>query len=87
MQLLRQQARERLESEQGRYYRARRPVKVESVFAQIKHNRQFRRFLLRGLEKVNIEYRLAAIAHNLINGGNPHTFPPISSSQPIDKNS
>jgi hypothetical protein len=35
------------------------------VFAQIKHNKGFKRFMLRGLEKVQIETGLIAIAHNL----------------------
>jgi len=38
---------------------------VESVFGQIK-NRGFRRFGLRGLKKVNIEFGLVAIAHNML---------------------
>lgn len=63
---LRELAKERLESKQGLLYRSRRPVEVESVFGQIKHNRQFRRFLLRGLEKVNIEYGLVSMAHNML---------------------
>ncbi len=36
------------------------------MFGQIKANRQFRRFLLRGLDKVTIELGLVAIAHNLM---------------------
>jgi hypothetical protein len=40
-------------------------VEVESIFGQIKHNKGFRLFLLRGLEKVEIEFGLIAIAHNL----------------------
>jgi hypothetical protein len=36
------------------------------VFGQIKWNRQFKRFLLRGLDKVTIEFGLVAIAHNLM---------------------
>ena len=36
------------------------------MFGQIKANRQFRRFLLRGLDKVTIEFGLVAIAHNLM---------------------
>ena len=59
------QARERLNSEEGKYYRSRRPIEVESVFGQIKHNQMFRRFMLRSLEKVKIEYGLLSIAHNL----------------------
>lgn len=58
-------ARERLLSEQGIYHRGKRCIEPEAVFAQIKHNSQFNRFRLRGLEKVNIEFTLVAIAHNL----------------------
>ena len=52
-------------SESGIKYRKQRSVDVETVFGQIKQNKGFRRFLLRGLEKVNIEFGLVAIAHNL----------------------
>jgi transposase len=58
-------ARERLLSEHGIYHRGKRCIEPEAVFAQIKHNHQFNRFRLRGLEKVNIEFTLIAIAHNL----------------------
>lgn len=58
-------ARERLLSEQGVYHRGKRCIEPEAVFAQIKHNNQFTRFRLRGLKKVNIEFTLVAIAHNL----------------------
>jgi len=43
-----------------------RPIEPEAVFGQIKANRQFRRFLLRGLDKVSVEFGLVAIAHNLM---------------------
>ena len=62
---LKQQADERLKSEQGIAYRKRRPADVETVFANIKHNKNFKRFMLRGLHKVEIETGLIAIAHNL----------------------
>lgn len=58
-------ARERLNSERGKQYRSQRPVDVESVFGNIKNNKEFRRFLLRGLDKVEIEAGLLALAHNL----------------------
>jgi transposase len=58
-------ARERLLSEQGIYHRGKRCIEPEAVFAQIKHNSQFNRFRLRGLEKVKLEFTLVAIAHNL----------------------
>jgi hypothetical protein len=40
-------------------------VEVEPVFGMIKSNRKYRRFLLRGMEKVEIEAGLFALAHNL----------------------
>lgn len=57
--------RERLNSERGRKYRSQRPVDVEAVFGIIKGNRNHRKFLLRGLEKVRIEVGLLALSHNL----------------------
>lgn len=57
--------RERLTSERGRKYRSQRPVDVEAVFGIIKGNRNYRKFLLRGLEKVEIEVGLLALSHNL----------------------
>jgi len=46
-------------------YRLRKQV-VEPVFGQIKEARGFRRFLLRGLEKVRGEWSLVCTAHNLL---------------------
>jgi hypothetical protein len=57
--------RERLTSERGRKYRSQRPVDVEAVFGIIKGNKNYRKFLLRGIEKVEIEAGLLALAHNL----------------------
>jgi hypothetical protein len=57
--------RERLTSERGRKYRSQRPIDVEAVFGIIKGNRNYRKFLLRGLEKVEIEVGLLALSHNL----------------------
>jgi hypothetical protein len=58
-------ARDRLNSERGKKYRSKRPVDVEAVFGIIKNNHNFRRFMLRGIEKVEIEAGLISIAHNL----------------------
>ncbi|MFH0977201.1 MAG: IS1182 family transposase [Spirochaetota bacterium] len=63
---LKGKARENLNSEKGTVLRKKRGVEVESVFGQIKHNKLFKRFLLRGIEKVNIEWGLISIAHNLM---------------------
>lgn len=60
-----QKARERLCSELGIEKRKRRAADVEPVFAHIKHNRNFTRFTLRGLKKVELEFGLHALAHNL----------------------
>lgn len=62
---LKQNIKELLNSEQGLYYRKKRPVDVEPVFANIKQNKNFRRFMLRGKGKVEIEFGLLALAHNL----------------------
>lgn len=61
----RQQASENLLSEQGKLLRSRRSTEVETVFGDIKHNRRFRRFMLRGLQKVKTEWGLVCMAHNL----------------------
>ena len=62
---LKQKAYERLNTEQGIYYRKRRPVDVEPVFGNIKSNMNFKRFLLKGIQKTEIEWGLLCIAHNL----------------------
>ena len=59
-------AREKLTSEQGIAHRKQRATDVEAVFGNIKQNKGFRRFMLRGKEKVTTEFGLLAIAHNLM---------------------
>lgn len=61
----REQAKSNLLSEQGKLLRIQRNVEVESVFGHIQHNMRFRRFNLRGLEKVKTEWGLVCIAHNM----------------------
>jgi transposase len=60
-----QQAKQRLNTQQGIKYRKQRPVDVEPVFAHIKGNRGFKRFLLKGISKAEVEIGLLSIAHNL----------------------
>jgi transposase len=56
----------KLESDAGRdLYRMRKAI-VEPVFGQIKEWRGFRRFSLRGLEKVRAEWKLVCLTHNLL---------------------
>ena len=62
---LKQQAKEKLLSEDGIAHRKRRCWDVEAVFGNIKQNMNFKRFTLRGLEKVETEIGLIAMAHNL----------------------
>jgi transposase len=61
----REQAKTNLLSEQGRNLRVQRNVEVETFFGQVKHNMHFRRFHLRGMEKVKTEWGLVCIAHNM----------------------
>ena len=56
----------KLGSKAGREVFSRRKVIVEPVFAQIKHVRGFRQFLLRGLAQVEAEWLLVCMTHNLL---------------------
>lgn len=62
-------ARKKLLSDQGVAHRSQRPVDVEAVFGNIKQNKNFTRFMLRGKDKVLIEAGLIALAHNLAKMG------------------
>jgi transposase len=46
-------------------YRWRKAI-VEPVFGQVKHARGFRQFLLRGFAKVQAEWALVCLAHNIV---------------------
>ena len=65
LQGYKQKVRELLTSERGLYHRSMRPIEPEAVFGQIKSARLFRRFLLRSMEKVKVEFGLVAMAHNI----------------------
>ncbi|MDN5205725.1 IS1182 family transposase [Fulvivirgaceae bacterium BMA10] len=60
-----QTVKQNLLSDKGVAYRKQRPADVEAVFGNIKQNKGFRRFMLKGIKKVEIEAGLLAIAHNL----------------------
>jgi transposase len=62
---LKQKAHSLLNSEEGIQRRKKRCFDVEPTFGNIKQNHGFKRFLLRGREKVEIEWGLIAIAQNL----------------------
>ena len=65
MLAFRKKAKDLLMNPKGIEHRSKRPIEPEAVFGQIKFDNQFTRFKLRGLEKVNIEFGLVAISHNL----------------------
>ncbi len=62
---LKAKADKRLKSKRGIAKRKQRCFDTEPVFANIKNNHHFKRFMLRGMEKVNVELGLVALAHNL----------------------
>ncbi len=62
---LKEKSKANLKSEKGIKKRKQRSVDVEPVFGNIKQNKGFRRFMLRGSKKVTTEFGLLAIAHNL----------------------
>lgn len=65
LERMKQRVFERLISSEGKKMRSQRGADVEAVFGLLKGNKKFRRFHLRGLEKVEVEWGLLSIAHNL----------------------
>jgi hypothetical protein len=53
-------------TKKGRAEYARRKVIIEPVFGQIKAGQGFRNFLMRGLEKMQGEWTLVCLTHNLL---------------------
>lgn len=62
---LKTKAKNLLNSEKGLEHRSKRPIEVEAVFGQLKNNNKFNRFTFKGLEKVELEFLLMALGHNL----------------------
>jgi transposase len=56
----------KLRTQAGRACYAKRKQIVEPVFGQIKQVRGFRQFLVRGLKKVQGEWKLVCLTHNLL---------------------
>ena len=63
-QELRARMSERARSPEGQHWLRVRKTTVEPVFGHIKSTIGFRRFRLRGLKKVNLEWQLVAVAFN-----------------------
>ena len=59
------QMRAKLHSPEGKQRYLKRLTTVEPVFAQLKHILGFRKFLVRGIEKVQAEFKLLCIAYNM----------------------
>jgi len=55
-----------INTEEGRIIYVKRKCIVEPVVGQIKTLGGFSQFLLRGLEKVRLEWKVVSIAHNLL---------------------
>ncbi|QIY85078.1 IS1182 family transposase [Chryseobacterium sp. NEB161] len=62
---IREKAFKLLNTKKGIKLRKQRCHDVEPVFAELKHNKNFKRFMLRGKTKVEVEIGILAIAHNL----------------------
>ena len=57
---------EKINSEQGKLLRVNRSIQAEGVFAMVKEDMSFRRFLLRGAVKVEVEWTLLSMAYNIL---------------------
>lgn len=57
---------ERINTGQGKLLRVNRGIQAEGVFAMVKENMNFRRFLLRGSVKVEVEWTLLSLAYNIL---------------------
>lgn len=60
-----QAMRERIDSALGRQQYGRRFATVEPVFANLRHNKRLNRFTLRGQRKVDGQWKLFALVHNI----------------------
>ena len=56
----------KMQTEEGQETYQLRKQTVETGFGDIKHNKKFREFLLRGIEKVKTEWNLVTMASNLV---------------------
>jgi transposase len=55
----------RIDSPEGRVQYGRRFATVEPVFGNIRHNKQLNRFMLRGRTKVDAQWKLYCLVHNI----------------------
>ncbi len=57
---------EKISTEEGILIRLNRSIQSEGVFAMIKEDMNFRRFLMRGKKNVNVEWHLVSMAYNIL---------------------
>lgn len=57
--------RQRIDSREGREQYGRRLGIVEPVFGNMRHNKRLNRFTLRGQSKVDGQWKLFALVHNI----------------------
>jgi hypothetical protein len=57
--------RQAIDSPEGRALYGKRMGTVEPVFANLKHNKRMNRFTLRGRCKVNTQWNLYCMVHNI----------------------
>ena len=57
--------RTRIDSPRGRARYGRRFATVEPVFANLRHNKRLTRFTLRGRAKVDAQWQLFCLVHNI----------------------
>jgi hypothetical protein len=60
-----QRMRDRIDSPEGRARYGRRFATVEPVFGNLRHNKQLNRFTLRGRTKVDAQWKLYCLVHNI----------------------
>ena len=57
---------EKISTEEGILVRVNRSIQAEGVFAMIKEDMNFRRFMMRGKENVTVEWHLVSMAYNIL---------------------
>ena len=57
---------EKIESEEGKLLRVNRSIQAEGVFAFVKEDLLFRRFMMRGTANVATEWMLLSFAYNML---------------------
>lgn len=60
-----EQMRQAIDSERGKKLYGRRIATVEPVFANLRHNKRLDRFTLRTQRKVNVQWTLYCLVHNI----------------------